>query len=84
MPALPLATPDITNAQIVSVVGALTTIMGVILAAPERLQIPLIAAIALIAAVWIIADVYLRGKRATAVATIQAAAPPSVTGEVPA
>lgn len=80
-------TPDITTAQIAAVVGwvvAQAVAYGVLPTAYS--QVAVSAGATIVAAAWKLADAHLRGKRAIATATVQAAerSAPPVTALPPA
>lgn len=68
-----LDTPDVTAIFKWVVGGGGTALLAVIVAAPERLQIPLIAAIAGVGAAAVIADAVTRNGRAKMAAAITTA-----------
>ncbi len=72
-----MKTPDITPAQTGALTAALAAGIAAIQAAPDRLQVPLVAAAAIVATAWIIGDAIVRhgrsgieAARVTAVATL--------------
>lgn len=58
-----MQTPNITQAQIATVVAALVAVLGVVQTAPQRLQVPLLVGIAVIAVAWIVGDAVIRYGR---------------------
>lgn len=70
-----MQTPNITPAQTGALTAALAAVIAVIAQAPERLQVPLVAAIALLATAWILGDAVVRHGRSR----IEAARVASVT-----
>lgn len=59
-----MKTPDITPAQTGALTAALVAVIAAIQAAPERVQVPLVAAVAFVAAAWIVGDAVVRHGRA--------------------
>lgn len=59
-----MKTPDVTPAQTGALTAAVAAVVATVQAAPERLQVPLLAAIALVAAAWIVSDALVRRGRA--------------------
>lgn len=74
-----MKTPDITPAQTGALTAALVAVIAAVQAAPERVQVPLVAAAAIVAVAWIIGDAIVRhgrsGIEAARVAAV-AALPP--------
>jgi len=56
-------TPDITPVQTGALTAALVAVVAAIQAAPERVQVPLVAAVAFVAAAWIVGDAVVRHGR---------------------
>lgn len=59
-----LSTPDITKAQVGTIVAALVAVLAVIQTAPVRLQVPLVIVLGVIAVALILADAVIRYGRA--------------------
>lgn len=74
-----MQTPNITPAQTGAISAVLAAVIATIQAAPDRLQVPLVAAAAIVAVAWIIGDAIVRhgrsGIEAARVAAV-AALPP--------
>lgn len=68
-----LDTPDVTAIFKWVVGGGGTALLAVVLAAPERLQIPLIAAIAFVGGLAVLADAITRNGRAKMAAAVTTA-----------
>lgn len=68
-----MRTPDVTPAQAGSITAAVAAVVAVVQTAPERLQVPLVLAIAVLGAAWIVSDALLRRGRAGIVAARAAA-----------
>lgn len=58
-----MSTPDITKAQIASIVAALVAVIGVVQTAPVRLQVALIVVLGSVAVAWIVSDAIVRHGR---------------------
>lgn len=74
-----MKSPNITQAQVAAVIGALVAVLAVVYQAPERLQPLLIIVLGAIAGAWIIADAVLRVGRSTVAAAQHKQAAAEVT-----
>lgn len=70
-----MKTPNVTQAQVGALLAALAAVVATVQAAPERLQVPLLVAVAGIVVAWIVADAVIRHGRAGIEAARVAAAP---------
>ena len=59
-----MQTPNITPAQTGAISAVLAAVIAALSAAPDRLQVPLVAAAAIVAVAWIIGDAIVRHGRA--------------------
>lgn len=59
-----MKSPNITQAQIAAVIGALGAVLAIVYQAPERLQLPLLGVLGAIAVAWIVSDALVRHGRA--------------------
>ena len=58
-----MKTPDVTPAQTGALTAVLAAIIAALSAAPDRLQVPLLAAVTVVASAWIVGDAIVRHGR---------------------
>lgn len=59
-----MSTPDLTKAQLASILAAVAAVIGVVQTAPVRIQVVLVIVIGALGVAWIISDAILRHGRA--------------------